>query len=151
MRLFHILRRSPEGAQRTRTRTRLLGHLQRDGIHLHEGRLVLPASSVQTGAAPFVATRLDLPGLQLQIDRIVGSIDNDPAHAIGTAKEMIGTTCKSTLTARGCRGAFEADVNRSILIQRVPIARPAVPSQRSDAHDIPPSRAGRYSSRAPLS
>src|ERR1700733_6216303 len=34
------------GAQRTRSR--LLGHLQRDGIHLHDGRLALPASSVHT-------------------------------------------------------------------------------------------------------
>ncbi len=93
-----------------RTRTRLLGHLQRDGIHFADGRLALPASSVHTGHARSVATRLDLPGLQLQIDRIVASIDTDPAHAIGTAKEMIETTCKSILTARGKSHSKSADI-----------------------------------------
>jgi len=93
-----------------KTRARLLGHLQRDGIHLQDGRLTLPPSSVHTGHARSVATRLDLPGLQLQIDRIVASIDTDPAHAIGTAKEMIETTCKSILAARGESYSKNADV-----------------------------------------
>jgi Abortive infection C-terminus len=97
-----------ESAQKIRNR--LLGHLQRDGIHLQDGRLALPASSVHTGHARSVATRLDLPGLQLQIDRIVASINTDPAHAIGTAKEMIETTCKSILTARGESYSKSADV-----------------------------------------
>src|SRR5882762_4996785 len=83
-----------------RTREHLLNHLRRDGIRLRGGRLDLPASTVNTGYASTVAARLDLPGLQLQIDRIVESTDTDPAHAIGTAKEMIETTCKSILTAR---------------------------------------------------
>src|ERR1700730_6359664 len=91
--LMDLEQAGTEGAQRTRTR--LLGHLQRDSIYLKDGRLALPAFSVHTGHARSVAPRLDLPGLQLQIDRIVASIDTDPAHAIGTAKEMIETTCKS--------------------------------------------------------
>jgi hypothetical protein len=97
-----------EGA--LKTRTRLLGHLQRDGIHLQNGRLAFPASSVHTGHARSVAARLDLPGLQLQIDRIVASIDTDPAHAIGTANEVIETTCTSILTARGESYSKSADV-----------------------------------------
>jgi hypothetical protein len=106
--LMDLEQAGTEGAQRTRAR--LLGHLLRDGIHLKDGRLALPASSVHTGHARSAATRLDLPGLQLQIDRIVASIDTDPAHAIGTAKEMIETTCKSILTARGESYSKSADV-----------------------------------------
>jgi hypothetical protein len=106
--LLDLEQAGTDGAQRTRSR--LLGHLQRDGIHLNDGRLALPASSVHTGHARSVASRLDLPGLQLQIDRIVASIDTDPAHAIGTAKEMIETTCKSILTARGESYSKGADV-----------------------------------------
>lgn len=106
--LMDLEQTGTEGAQKTRTR--LLGHLQRDGIHLQDGRLALPASSVHTGHARSVAARLDLPGLQLQIDRIVASIDTDPAHAIGTAKEMIETTCKSILAARGESYSKSADV-----------------------------------------
>jgi hypothetical protein len=82
-------------------RERLLGNLQRDGITFENGRLRLPASVSYTGYASSAASRLNLPGLQMQIERIMQSIDTDPAHAIGTAKEMIETTCKSILTARG--------------------------------------------------
>jgi hypothetical protein len=46
----------------------------------------------------------------MQIERIMQSIDTDPAHAIGTAKEMIETTCKSILTARGETYTRKADV-----------------------------------------
>lgn len=106
--LVDLEQTATEGA--LRTRKRLLNNLQRDGIRLEQGRLDLPASTVHTGYASTVAARLDLPGLQLQIDRIVQSIDTDPAHAIGTAKEMIETTCKSILTARGESYARSADV-----------------------------------------
>src|ERR1700728_3760859 len=47
--LMDLEQAGPKGAQRTRTR--LLGDLQRDGIHLQGGRLTLPASSVHTGHA----------------------------------------------------------------------------------------------------
>jgi Abortive infection C-terminus len=106
--LMDLEQATTERAQRTRSR--LLGHLQRDGIHLRDGRLALSTSSVHTGHTRSVATRLKLPGLQLQVDRIVASIDTDPAHAIGTAKEMIETTCESILSARGESYAKSADV-----------------------------------------
>lgn len=106
--LIDLEQTGTEGAQRARVR--LLGHLQRDGIQFQDGRLTLPSSTLHTRHARSVADRLDLPGLQLQIDRIVASIDTDPAHAIGTAKEMIETTCKSILTARGDSYSKSADI-----------------------------------------
>lgn len=127
--LMDLEQAGTEGAQRTRTR--LLGHLQRDGIHLKDGHLALPASSVHTGHARSVATRLNLPGLQLQIDRIVASIDTDPAHAIGTAKEMIETTCKSILTARGESYSKSADVPE--LVKRTRKVLKLLPEDVSDS------------------
>jgi Abortive infection C-terminus len=106
--LMDLEQAATEGARRTRES--LLKHLQRDGIRLEEGRLDRSPSTVHTGYASSVAARLDLPGLQLQIERIVQSIDTDPAHAIGTAKEMIETTCKSILTARGESYSRSADI-----------------------------------------
>ena len=82
-------------------RERLFSCLKRDAIRYEDGRLWLPVSTVHTAYASNAASRLDLPGLQLQIDRITRSINSDPSHAVGTAKEMIETTCKSILTARG--------------------------------------------------
>lgn len=58
--LMDLEQATTEGAQRTRSR--LLGHLQRDGIHLQDGRLALSTSSVHTGHTRSVAIRLNLPG-----------------------------------------------------------------------------------------
>jgi abortive infection Abi-like protein len=97
--LIDLEQTGTDGARRAREQ--LVNHLQRDGIRFENRRLEFPSSTIQTGYASAVAARLNLPGLQLQIDRIVQSIDTDPAHAIGTAKEMIETTCKSILAVRG--------------------------------------------------
>src|ERR1700722_1642107 len=53
-----------------RVREGLLSHSKRDGIRLEGSRLDLPTSTMHTGFASTVAARLDLPGLQLQIERI---------------------------------------------------------------------------------
>lgn len=44
---------------------------------------------------------LSAPHLAEQIRRIEASIGNDPSLAIGTAKELVETTCKTILAARG--------------------------------------------------
>lgn len=47
------------------------------------------------------ATTFDAKHLAEQIRRIENSINNDPALAIGTAKELIETCCKTILSERG--------------------------------------------------
>lgn len=47
------------------------------------------------------ATAFDAKHLAEQIRRIENSINNDPALAIGTAKELIETCCKTILAERG--------------------------------------------------
>ena len=42
----------------------------------------------------------DLPELRTQIDRLMSSIEDDPALAVGTAKELIETVCKTILDER---------------------------------------------------
>jgi hypothetical protein len=126
-----------------RTRAQLLNHLQRDGIRLEGSRLDLPASTVHTGYASTMAARLDLPGLQLQIDRIVQSINTDPAHAIGTAKEMIETTCKSILSARG--ETYSRGVDLPDLVKQTRKALKLLPE------DIPDSARGADAVRQLLS
>lgn len=50
--------------------------------------------------AKTVAEALDAGWMAKEIERLENSIDRDPALAIGTAKELIETCCKSILTKR---------------------------------------------------
>lgn len=59
----------------------------------HGGRAVLRARNV--------ADALDAGWMAKEIERLENSIDRDPALAIGTAKELIETCCKTILTKRG--------------------------------------------------
>jgi hypothetical protein len=51
--------------------------------------------------AKTVADALDAGWMAKEIERLENSIDQDPALAIGTAKELIETCCKTILTKRG--------------------------------------------------
>jgi hypothetical protein len=69
------------------------------------GRAVLRAKSV--------ADALDAAWMQKEIERVENAIDRDPALAIGTAKELVESCCKSVLTKRGVTYASGADLLRS--------------------------------------
>ena len=47
------------------------------------------------------AAASDLPALRVEIDRLTGAADEDPSLAVGTAKEMVETICKTILQDRG--------------------------------------------------
>ena len=48
-----------------------------------------------------LAVASDLPALRVEIDRLTGAADEDPSLAVGTAKEMVETICKTILLDRG--------------------------------------------------
>lgn len=80
----------------------LLDHLHRDGINTAGVSFKLN----QRGHSPLqplsaMAATLTAEHLHTQIERIHASIDTDPALAIGTAKELLETTCKTILTDLG--------------------------------------------------
>lgn len=60
----------------------------------------LSSSSRAVLRAKTVAEALDAGWMAKEIERLENSIDRDPALAIGTAKELIETCCKSILTKR---------------------------------------------------
>ena len=81
-----------------------------DSGGLHDQKLVaecraiagrLRASAPDLRSISEVAERFDSQYLQRQIDRMESAIDSDPALAIGTAKELIETCCKTILEERG--------------------------------------------------
>lgn len=76
----------------------LLENLHRDGIGTDGPSFTLPARThraLQPLSA--VAASMTADQLHTQIERINASINTDPALAIGTAKELLETTCKTIL------------------------------------------------------
>jgi hypothetical protein len=66
------------------------------------GRSVMRARSV--------ADALDAGWMQKEIERLENAIDRDPALAIGTAKELVESCCKTVLTKRGLTYSSSADL-----------------------------------------
>lgn len=80
----------------------LLENLRRDEIGTAGPSFTLPArihSALQPLSA--FATSMTADQLHTLIERINASIDTDPALAIGTAKELLETTCKTILADLG--------------------------------------------------
>lgn len=68
--------------------------------------------------AKTVADALNAGWMQKEIERLENAIDRDPALAIGTAKELVETCCKSILTKRNIAfspGADLPDLTKSVL------------------------------------
>jgi AbiJ N-terminal domain 3/Abortive infection C-terminus len=87
-------------------------HLRPEGWQLVQeekivGRPRFVAKRVQVGRersvsrARTVADALDAGWMQKEIERLENAIERDPALAIGTAKELVETCCKSILSKRG--------------------------------------------------
>ena len=66
------------------------------------GRSVMRARSV--------ADALDAAWMQKEIERLENAVDRDPALAIGTAKELVESCCKSVLSKRGVSYSSSADL-----------------------------------------
>lgn len=57
-----------------------------------------------------VADALDAAWMHKEIERLENSVDRDPALAIGTAKELVESCCKSVLNKRGVSYSTSADL-----------------------------------------
>lgn len=75
--------------------------LRRDGYEFKNGRLVPLASAGLAPGLRQAAKDSDAAHLTEHIQRIEASVDTDPALAIGSAKELLETCCKTILEERG--------------------------------------------------
>jgi len=57
---------------------------------------------------------LDLPELHRQIHRMQAAVEDDPALAIGTAKELVESVCKTILEQRQLAFADDADIGQLV-------------------------------------
>ena len=79
----------------------MLYYLRKDGFQYVDGRIVTGAGMPSLDGIKESAAEFDAKHLAEQIRRIEQSIESDPALAIGTAKELIETCCKTILAERG--------------------------------------------------
>ena len=81
---------------------KLLDHLTRDGVVVEAKGWRLPAKA-HAGLTPLanIAEQFTADQLHAQINRIHQAVDSDPALAIGTAKELLETACKTILADLG--------------------------------------------------
>lgn len=77
---------------------RLNLRLRHDGFVYQEGKIVSLGQVPSLTHLESIAVTADFPYLLRQLERIESSIDSDPWLAIGTAKELVETICKSILT-----------------------------------------------------
>jgi hypothetical protein len=69
----------------------------------------------------------DLPHLEEQIRRIENAVDKDPASAIGTAKDLVETCCKTILQDHNV--AFDAEWNLTKLVKETSKVLKLLPKQ----------------------
>jgi len=108
--LHPVVRRDPEEVECLRQTFNQ--YLKEDGYEIVErakisgrpvfaARLLVPSASKALESVKETFARADANYVLQQITRMEAAIDEDPALAIGTAKELIETCCKTILTERG--------------------------------------------------
>jgi hypothetical protein len=123
--------------------SRLIGCLQRDGFNYVAGKITAVAHNLTIEDLSQTAATLDNQVLRQQIDRIRDAIEEDPDLAIGTAKELLETTCQSILADYGVTADSGWDVTR--LVKQTRSVLKLVPE------DIPDSARGADTVRRLLS
>jgi hypothetical protein len=84
--------------------------IERDGFKYTNGKLDRTDSRPGLTHIADAAGALDLPELHRQIQRLQSSLEHDPGLAIGTAKELVETVCKTILEERSLAYGDSADI-----------------------------------------
>lgn len=75
-------------------------------------RRIRDSSTRSVSRARSVADALDASWMQKEIERVEDAVDNDPALAIGTAKELVESCCKSILDRLNVDVPKNADLSK---------------------------------------
>jgi hypothetical protein len=92
----------------------LIRCLERDGFVYSDGQITATAHNPTVEELAETASGFDSKVLRQQIDIIRNAIEDDPDLAIGTAKELIETTCRTILTDYGLTVDVGWDVTRLV-------------------------------------
>lgn len=94
-------RTPPHGEHPRKTLRDFVRLLDREGFVYHDGRISPKDATPLAGELTVHSAALDLPNVVEQLRRLEDVADTDPRLAIGTAKELVETVCKSILRERG--------------------------------------------------
>nr|MBO2490126.1 hypothetical protein [Gammaproteobacteria bacterium] len=85
-----------------------------------------------------VADALDAGWMQKEIERLENAVERDPALAIGTAKELIETCCKSILSKRNVQYPRSADIPEltKLLAKELQLVPDDIPEKAKGAETI---------------
>jgi hypothetical protein len=110
---------------------RLRRELANDGYQLtDEARILRMGPQLPAGA---LATLKDSAAIEEQLERLAGAADDDPALAVGSAKELVESTAKVILTERGRSFADRADLPE--LVRAAQEALMLHPNQQAEGPD----------------
>jgi hypothetical protein len=87
----------------------LLRCLRRDGFEWSNGRIVSTTATAQLHEVRDAVASMQAPELA-RLERLRESVDDDPGLAIGTAKELLETACKTILEESGVQVQPDWDV-----------------------------------------
>lgn len=112
--------------------------IERDGYRYENGRLISPGKHHGLEEIADTAANFDLPELHRQIERIKNSVEGDPGLAIGTAKELVETTCKTILEQRSIAIENDPDIGKLIKETRkvLGLVPDSIPSSAKGAEKI---------------
>lgn len=109
---------------------RLLRYLERDGIQYEIGRLTLPGASAGLDELVDHGLEVDLSQVDININRIRDAVEDDPALAIGSSKELVESCCKAILEELGI--AYEASLTIPQLVRKAVEALELLPGEVPD-------------------
>lgn len=75
--------------------------VEKDGFQYREGKLIPIGKNKSLQEIADTVASFDAPELHRQIERMQNAVEDDPSLAVGTAKELVETTCKTILEERG--------------------------------------------------
>lgn len=90
--------------------TRLVKALERDHLRVENGRVVRDTHEPVLEDLVDKVIAVDIAQLRINIQRIRGAIEEDPALAIGSSKELVEATCKAILASRHVSFPPSADI-----------------------------------------
>lgn len=121
----------PDGYELTKT-------AEISGRPIYSARFVGDTIAPNVKAAREVLASLDLGYVSQQITRMEAAVSNDPELAIGTAKELIETCCKTILSERGVEIPPRADVTKLVktTAKELKLTPDDIPDQAKAANSI---------------
>lgn len=112
--------------------------IERDGFTYSGGKLTAAGKHHGLDHIADAVSPLDLPELHRQIQRMQNAVEDDPALAIGTAKELVESICKTILDQRQIAFADDADVGQLVKDVRkaLGLIPESIPSSAKGAESI---------------